>query len=339
MPAMAAIDPRISSTRQATAAGPGPLGLEFCGLRFASPVVLLSGCVGFGEEYTRIEGFSNRDAGAIVLKGTTAKARLGNPPHRVFETPAGMLNAIGLQNPGVEQVVHNILPQLDFAETRFIANVSGSTIEEYVEVTRRFDQSPIDAIEINISCPNVKEGGVAFGNYPEMSAQVVAACRRVTAKPLITKLSPNQTDIKENARRCIEAGSNALAVINTIMGMAVDVRTRRPVIGNVQGGLSGPAIKPIALLKVHQVYEVARPHGIPIIGQGGIVNAVDALEFIIAGATAVGVGTALFYDPMVCRAINEGITEYLAAAGLANVTELIGTLRTAPGTQDCPVSG
>lgn len=322
-----------------TAAGSGPLGLSFCGLPFASPIVLLSGCVGFGEEYTRIEGFANSDAGAIVLKGTTGKARLGNPPHRVFETPAGMLNAIGLQNPGVDQVVEHILPQLDFSETRFIANVCGSTLEEYVEVTRRFDQSPIDAIEINISCPNIKEGGVAFGNYPQMSAQVVAACRRVTTKPLITKLSPNQTDIRDNARRCIEAGSDALAVINTIMGMAIDVATRRPVIGNVQGGLSGPAIKPIALLKVHQVYEVARPHGVPIIGQGGIASAHDALEFIIAGATAVGVGTALFYDPMVCKRINEGVADYLRAQGLENVTQLIGTLRTTNETQDCAVSG
>jgi dihydroorotate dehydrogenase (NAD+) catalytic subunit len=315
------------------------LALKFCGLNFASPIVLLSGCVGFGEEYTRIEGFSNRDAGAIVLKGTTGKPRLGNPPHRVYETPAGMLNAIGLQNPGVEHVVGTILPQLDFSETRFIANVCGSSIEEYVEVTRRFDQSPIDAIEINISCPNVKEGGVAFGNYPDMSAQVVAACRRVTSKPLITKLSPNQTDIRENARRCIEAGSDALAVINTIMGMAIDVRTRRPLLGNVQGGLSGPAIKPIALLKVHQVYEVARPHGIPIIGQGGITSANDALEFIIAGATAVGIGTALFYEPLACQSINQGIAEYLRAQGLPEVTQLIGTLRTTRETQDCAVSG
>jgi dihydroorotate dehydrogenase (NAD+) catalytic subunit len=339
MRSMTTLKPVPARGRAPASAGAGPLALKFCGLEFASPVVLLSGCVGFGEEYTRIEGFSNRDAGAIVLKGTTGKARLGNAPHRVFETPAGMLNAIGLQNPGVDHVVRDILPQLDFSETRFIANVSGSTIEEYVEVTRRFDQSPIDAIEINISCPNVKEGGVAFGNYPDMSAQVVAACRRVTAKPLITKLSPNQTDIRENARRCIEAGTDALAVINTIMGMAVDVRTRRPVIGNVQGGLSGPAIKPIALLKVHQVYEVSGPHGIPIIGQGGITTASDALEFIIAGATAVGVGTALFYEPMVCKAINDGLTEYLHHAQLTNVTELIGTLRTAPGMQDCPVSG
>ena len=323
----------------ASQAVPGSLRLKFCGMDFASPIVLLSGCVGFGEEYTRIEGFSNRDAGAIVLKGTTREPRLGNPPHRVYETPAGMLNAIGLQNPGVDQVVRGILPQLDFSETRFIANVCGSTIEEYVEVTRRFDESRIDALEINISCPNVKEGGVAFGNYPDMSARVVAACRRVTKKPLITKLSPNQTDIRENARRCIEAGSDALSVINTIMGMAIDVRTRRPVIGNVQGGLSGPAIKPIALLKVHQVYEVARPHGVPIIGQGGITTVSDALEFLIAGATAVGIGTALFYDPMVCRTINDGIAGYLRAQGLTGVTELVGTLRATADLEDCALSG
>ena len=290
--------------------------------------MLLSGCVGFGEEYTRIEGFSNRDAGAVVLKGTTLAPRLGNPPHRVFETPAGMLNAIGLQNPGADHVVQRILPELDFSETRFIANVSGSTIEEYVEVTRRFDQSRIDAIEINISCPNVKEGGVAFGNYPDMSAQVVEACRKVTRKPLITKLSPNQTDIRENARRCIEAGTDGLSVINTLMGMAIDVHSRRPVIGNVQGGLSGPAIKPIALLKVRQVYEVAGPHGIAIIGQGGITTATDALEFIIAGASAVGIGTALFYDPMVCKRVNEGIAAYLRENDLGSVSELVGTLRT-----------
>jgi len=316
-----------------------PLRYSFCGMEFSSPIVLLSGCVGFGEEYTRIEGFSNRDAGAVVLKGTTLQARLGNAPHRVFETPAGMLNAIGLQNPGADYVVRKILPTLDFSETRFIANVSGSTIEEYAEVTRCFDDSPIDAIEINISCPNVKEGGVAFGNYPESSARVVAACRAVTKKPIITKLSPNQTDIRENARRCIEAGSDGLAVINTIMGMAIDVKSRRPVIGNIQGGLSGPAIKPIALLKVHQVYEVAKPHRIPIIGQGGITTATDAPEFLIAGASAVGIGTSLFYDPMVCKTINRGVAEYLRANGMANVTELVGTLRSAKETQDTPVSG
>jgi dihydroorotate dehydrogenase (NAD+) catalytic subunit len=307
-------------------APPSALTTSFCGLSLASPIVLLSGCVGFGEEYTRIQGFSNRDVGAIVLKGTTRAARLGNAPHRVYETSDGMLNAIGLQNPGVEQVVRNILPTLDFSETRFIANVCGSTIEEYVEVTRLFDDSPIDAIEINISCPNVKEGGVQFGNVPEMSARVVAACRSVTGKPLITKLSPNQTDIRENARRCIDAGTDAFAVINTVTGMAIDLATRRPIIGHGQGGLSGPAIKPIALLKVKEVYEVAGPRRIPIIGQGGIMNARDALEFIIAGASAIGIGTALFYDPLVCRSVNQGIAEYLRAQALASVAQLVGTL-------------
>ena len=302
------------------------LATQFCGLRFDTPLVLLSGCVGFGEEYTRVAGFSNRDVGAVCLKGTTLEPRLGNPAHRVAETPAGMLNAIGLQNPGARTVVEKTLAQLDFDETRFIANVSGSTVEEYAQVTRLFDDSPIDAIEINISCPNVKEGGVAFGNDPDMSARVVETCRRATDKPIITKLSPNQTDIAENARRCIEAGSDAFAVINTLMGMAVDIETRRPVIGNNQGGLSGPAIKPIALLKVHQVYAVCKPHGIPIIGQGGIVNAKDAIEFFIAGASAVGVGTALFYDPLVCPAINAGIVDYLSRHGMDNVSQLVGTL-------------
>ncbi len=304
-----------------------PLAVEFCGLPFDTPLVLLSGCVGFGEEYTRVEGFSNRDAGAVCLKGTTLEPRPGNPPHRVYETPNGMLNAIGLQNPGVDTVVNKILPSLDFSETRFIANISGSTIEEYIEVTRRFDDSPIDAIEINISCPNVKEGGAAFGNDPEMSARVVEGCRSVTRKPLITKLSPNQTDIADNAQRCIEAGSDAFSVINTLMGMAIDAESRSPLIGNNQGGLSGPAIKPVALLKVHQVYQVCREHGIPIIGQGGVSCAEDALEFLIAGASAVGVGTALFYDPLVCGKINRGIADYLRRHKLQSVAQLTGSLQ------------
>ena len=314
------------------------LALDFCGLRLASPVVLLSGCVGFGEEYTRIAGFSNRDAGAIVLKGTTFEPRLGNPPHRIWETPSGMLNAIGLQNPGVEKVVTEILPDLDFSETRFIANVCGSTVEEYARVTRRFDDSPIDAMEINISCPNVREGGVAFGNYPDMSGRVVAACRGATDKPLIVKLSPNQTDIAANARACIDAGADGLAVVNTVMGMAIDVETRRPIIGNVQGGLSGPAIRPIALLKVHQVYEVAGPRDIPIIGQGGIETAKDAIEFLLAGASTVGLGTALFYDPLAARRINAGIDDYLLRHGLDSVSQLVGRLDF-KGLQDTPASG
>jgi len=302
------------------------LAIDFCGMKFNSPQVLLSGCVGFGEEYTRVNGFSNTDVGAICLKGTTLEPRLGNSPHRVMETPMGMLNAIGLQNPGSAVVIDDYLPKLDFEETRYIANLSGSTVEEYEAVTRLFDDSPIDAMEINISCPNVKEGGVAFGNDPDMSARVVEVCRRATDKPLITKLSPNQTDIAENARRCIEAGTDGLAVINTLMGMAIDIEKRQPVIGNNQGGLSGPAIKPIALLKVHQVYQVSKHHNVPIIGQGGIVSAKDALEFIIAGAAAVGVGTALFYDPLICPKINQGIVDYLDEYNIDNVSDLVGTL-------------
>jgi len=302
------------------------LAIEFCGMKFSSPQVLLSGCVGFGEEYTRVNGFSNTDVGAICLKGTTLEPRLGNSPHRVMETPMGMLNSIGLQNPGSAVVVDEYLPNLDFDETRFIANLSGSSVEEYEAVTRIFDDSPIDAMEINISCPNVKEGGVEFGNDPEMSARVVEVCRRATNKPIITKLSPNQTDIAENARRCIEAGTDGLAVINTLVGMAIDIEKRQPVIGNNQGGLSGPAIKPIALLKVHQVYQVSKHHDVPIIGQGGITSAGDAIEFIIAGAAAVGVGTALFYDPLICPKINQGIVDYLDEHSINNVSDLVGTL-------------
>lgn len=311
------------------------LSVNFCGMEFSSPIVLLSGCVGFGEEYTRVEGFSNRDAGAICLKGTTGEARLGNPPSRLAETPAGMINAIGLQNPGVKAVVNDILPTLDFDETRFIANASGSTVDEYVDVVRQFDDSPIDAIEINISCPNVKEGGAAFGNDPDMSARVVAACRAVTSKPIITKLSPNQTDIAENARRCIEAGTDGLAVINTLMGMAIDTKSQEPVIGNVQGGLSGPAIKPVALLKVHQVYQVAKEHNIPIIGQGGITSPGDAVEFMLAGATAIGLGTALFYDPMICKKVNAGLLDYLEQHQITSVGELTGALKLPEKVQVC----
>ena len=303
------------------------LQLDFCGMHFQTPLVLLSGCVGFGEEYTRVQGFSHADIGGVCLKGTTLEPRLGNPPHRVFETPAGMLNAIGLQNPGTHHVVNEILPQLDFSETRFIANLSGSTVEEYEQVARLFDDSPIDAMEINISCPNVKEGGVQFGNDPAMSARVVEACRRATNKPIITKLSPNQTDIADNARRCLEAGRDAFAVINTLTGMAIDTEARQPIIGNNQGGLSGPAIKPIALLKVHQVYQVCKAHNVPIIGQGGITNANDAIEFLIAGATGIGIGTALFYDPLICPKINAGIVDYLRRHQLEHVTDLIGSLQ------------
>ncbi|QBQ54264.1 dihydroorotate dehydrogenase [Nitrosococcus wardiae] len=329
----------LTTTTELSETDRARLKVDFCGLRLLSPLVLLSGCVGFGEEYTRVAGYSNREVGAVCLKGTTAAPRLGNRPHRIYETPMGMLNAIGLQNPGVDYVVNHILPELDFRETRYIANVSGSTVEEYVEVTRCFDDSPIDAIEINISCPNVKEGGVAFGNDPDMSARVVDACRKVTHKPLITKLSPNQTSIEENARRCIEAGTDAFAVINTLMGMAIDIEQRTPLLGNIQGGLSGPAIKPIALLKVRQVYQVCRQHDIPIIGQGGVASSEDALEFLIAGAATVGVGTALFYDPLLCSKINAGIVDYLKRHEVATVEQLTGSLRLEGEVSGCSVSG
>ncbi|WP_416678066.1 dihydroorotate dehydrogenase [Candidatus Pseudothioglobus sp. Uisw_016] len=302
------------------------LKTSFCGMSLNSPIILLSGCVGFGEEYTRIKGFSNSDVGAVCLKGTTLEPRLGNKLHRIAETPNGMLNAIGLQNPGTTAVINDIMPGLDKKETKFIINISGSTVEEYGEIARHFDDSDIDAIEINISCPNVKEGGVAFGNDPEMSFRVVEICRKNTSKPIITKLSPNQTDIASNALRCIDAGSDGLAVINTVMGMAIDIEKQKPVIGNNQGGLSGPAIKPIALLKVHQVYQVSKKYNVPIIGQGGIVSANDAIEFIIAGADTVGIGTALFYDPLVCQEINEGISKYLIEHNMKDVQSLVGSL-------------
>jgi len=303
------------------------LHTSFCGISLNSPIILLSGCVGFGEEYTRIKGFSNTEVGAVCLKGTTLEPRLGNKPHRIAETPNGMLNSIGLQNPGTETVIDEIMPSLKKNETKFIINISGSSVEEYGEIAKHFDDTDIDAIEINISCPNVKEGGVAFGNDPEMSFRVVEICRKNTTKPIITKLSPNQTDIAKNAARCIDAGSDGLAVINTVAGMAVDIKTRRPIIGNNRGGLSGPSIKPIALLKVHEVYQVSKKHKVPIIGQGGITSASDALEFIIAGAATIGVGTALFYDPLVCEKINTGISGYLSDQKLSNVGSLVGTLR------------
>lgn len=303
------------------------LSTTFAGLKLQTPIVLLSGCVGFGEEYTHVEGFSNKNVGAVILKGTTLEPRMGNAPHRVYETPSGMLNAIGLQNPGVKHVVENILPNLPHHETQFWANANGTSLDEYAEIAAIFDDSPVTAIEINISCPNVKEGGVHFGNDPDMAAKVVAAMRPKTKKPLITKLSPNNADIAETARRVIEAGSDGLSVINTLVGMAVDIEKRTPVIGNISGGLSGPAIKPVALWKLHQVRAVASKHNIPILGQGGITSGKDAIEFAMTGSNAIGLGTGLFYDPLLCGKVLGEICDYLTRHQMSSYSELVGTLK------------
>lgn len=307
------------------------LSTTFAGLKLQTPLVLLSGCVGFGDEYTRVEGWDNRNIGAVILKGTTVEPRMGNAPHRVYETPSGMLNAIGLQNPGARYVVENILPKLPHHETQFWANANGTSPEEYAEVARIFDDSPVTAIEINISCPNVKAGGVHFGNDPCMAARVVEAMRPMTKKPLITKLSPNSADIAETARMVIEAGSDGLSVINTLVGMAVDIDQRKPVIDNVSGGLSGPCIKPVALWKIHQTQAVAAKHHIPILGQGGITSAKDAIEFTIVGSSAIGIGTGLFYDPLMCEKLLNELSEYLNRNSLSSYAELIGTLVTKNG--------
>ncbi|MBF0460722.1 MAG: dihydroorotate dehydrogenase [Magnetococcales bacterium] len=305
------------------------LHIHLAGIPMATPVVLLSGCIGFGEELAALEGFDFTAVGALCLKGTTLEPRLGNPPPRLAETPSGLLNAIGLQNPGARFVVEHILPRMAHLPTRLIANIAGSTVAEYAAVARLFDDSPVDGIEINISCPNVKEGGAAFGADPGSAAQVVAAVRLATTKPLITKLSPNVTDIRPIARAVIEAGTDALSAINTLMGMAVDITSRRPLLGNGQGGLSGSAIKPVALLKVWQLYQVAAPHGIPIIGQGGIATPEDAIEFLLVGANAVGIGTALFRNPLISGEIASGIAHYLVNQNVGHVAALTGTLHSA----------
>ncbi len=311
------------------------LSVEICGIKFNSPVAMASGNAGYGIEYQSVSGFSNRDVGAMFLKGTTLEPKLGNKPERVMESPSGLLNSIGLQNPGAHAVIKDYLPQLNLDDTRYIINVSGSSIEEYAEVVRLFDQTALPAIEVNISCPNVKKGGAAFGNDPDMAARVVEACRANTSKPLIVKLSPNQTDIAEGARRVIDAGADALSAINTLMGMQIDAQTRKPTLGNNQGGLSGPAIKPVALLKVHQVYQVAKQHDIPIIGLGGIASAEDAIEFFLAGASMVAIGTAVAKDPLIVKKVNKGIAKYMRANGYRSVSELTGKLELNTDTVLC----
>lgn len=311
------------------------LSVNICGIQCQSPVAMASGNAGYGIEYQSVCGFSNKDVGAVFLKGTTLEPKLGNKPERVMESPSGLLNSVGLQNPGAKAVIESYLPKLDLSETRYIINVSGSSIEEYAEVVRLFDQTELPAMEINISCPNVKKGGAAFGNDPDMAARVVEACRANTTKPLIVKLSPNQTDIAEGARRVIDAGADALSAINTLMGMQIDVYSQMPTLGNNQGGLSGPAIKPVALLKVHQVYQVAKQHDVPIIGLGGIASAEDAIEFFLAGASMVAIGTAVAKDPLIVKKVNKGIAKYLKQHNLNSVSELTGKLQLHTDTVLC----
>ena len=311
------------------------LSVDICGIHFNSPVAMASGNAGYGIEYQAVSGFSNRDVGAVFLKGTTLEPKLGNKPERVMESPSGLLNSIGLQNPGAKVVIEEYLPKLDLSQSQFIINVSGSSIEEYAEVVGLFNDTDLPAIEVNISCPNVKKGGAAFGNDPDMAARVVEACRAKTTKPLIVKLSPNQTDIAEGARRVIDAGADALSAINTLMGMQIDVNTRKPTLGNNQGGLSGPAIKPVALLKVHQVYQVAKQHNIPIIGLGGIASAEDAIEFFLAGASMVAIGTAVAKDPLLVKKVNKGIAQYMKANGFTSVAQMTGRLELNTDTVLC----
>jgi len=312
------------------------LSVAALGLDFSTPLCMLSGNAGYGTEYLRVSGFNYDAIGAVFLKGTTEAERYGNPPERVTETPYGLMNAIGLQNPGVAAVIRDLLPKLNWdGKPHFIPNISGFSIDEYALLAQAFDQTPVPAIEINISCPNVKKGGAAFGNDPDLSAQVVEACRAATTKPLIVKLSPNQTSIAHSARRCIDAGANALSAINTVSAMAIDIHTRMPRLGNNQGGLSGPAIKPIALLAVHNIYQVAKAHNIPVIGQGGITNAKDAIEFMLAGASLVGVGTALAKDPMIAPKILKGIQQYMDKYGFTHVSQLTGALELHDNSNGC----
>lgn len=311
------------------------LSVDICGMKCRSPVAMASGNAGYGIEYQSVSGFSNLDVGAVFLKGTTLEPKLGNKSERVMETASGLLNSIGLQNPGARAVIAEYLPRLDLSQSQFIINVSGSSIEEYAEVVRLFDQTALPAMEINISCPNVKKGGAAFGNDPEMAARVVEACRANTSKPLIVKLSPNQTDIAEGARRVIDAGADALSAINTLMGMQIDVHARKPTLGNNQGGLSGPAVKPVALLKVHQVYQVAKQHNIPIIGLGGIASAEDAIEFFLAGASMVAIGTAMAKDPLLVKKVNKGIAAYMQKHGYQKVSDMTGLLELNTDTVLC----
>lgn len=287
-----------------------------------NPVSTASGCFGYGHEYDDFLDVNR--LGAIFIKGTTGSKREGNPYPRMAETPSGMLNSVGLQNKGVDHFVNEIYPQIRDYDTHIIVNVSGSTIEEYVEVTEKLnDLDKIPAIELNISCPNVKEGGMVFGTHCPSAIHVTREVRKAWDKSLIVKLSPNVTSISEFAKAVEGEGADSISLINTLLGMAIDAGTRKPILATVTGGLSGPAIKPVALRMVWQVYHAVK---IPIIGMGGIMNATDAIEFMLAGATAIQIGTANFIDPVVSIKVLDGIEKYCEDQGVTNVNELVGAL-------------
>ena len=299
------------------------LKVEISGLKLKNPVLTASGTFGYGREFDPLMDLDR--LGGIIVKGLSLEPSRGNPPPRIAETPCGMLNAIGLENIGIEAFIAEKLPYLKRLSPAILVNIYGTTIEAYAELASRVDSTPgIDGIEVNISCPNVKAGGVAFGVDPEAARAVVREVRRKTAKPLIVKLSPNVTDIVEIARATADAGADALSLINTITGMAIDVDTRRPKIANITGGLSGPAIRPVA---VRMVWQVARAVDLPVIGVGGIMTARDALEFLIAGAKAIQVGTANFVNPRATLDILEGIELYMEENGIENIGDIIGSLR------------
>lgn len=302
------------------------LEVEVGGIRMKNPVMTASGTFGYGEEFSP---FIDLDKlGAMVLKGITLKPKMGNPPPRIIETPSGILNSIGLQNVGLEVLVKEKLPYLNKFTTPIIINISGDTLEEYIELARRLDEvsqdKKISGLEVNISCPNVKQGGIAWGTDPQSTYQVVNEVRKVTSLPLITKLSPNVTDIRVIARAAEEAGADAISLINTLVGMAIDINSRQPKLANIKGGLSGPAVKPVALWLVWQVFQTVN---IPIIGMGGIMDAQDAIEFMIAGARAVSIGTANLVNPKATIEIIEGIEEYLIDNKIKDVNELVGSLK------------
>ena len=293
-------------------------------LELKNPVMTASGTFGYGTEYSDFMDISR--LGAIIVKGTTLNPRQGNPYPRMVETPSGMLNAVGLQNKGVDHFVDHIYPEVRKIRTSVIVNVSGSCIDDYVQTASIINTlDDIPAIELNISCPNVKQGGMAFGVNPESAAQVVGAVRKVYDKTLIVKLSPNVTDITEIARAVEGAGADSVSLINTLLGMAIDAGKRKPILSTITGGLSGPAVKPIAL---RMVWQTAKAVKIPVIGLGGICSATDAIEFLLAGASAVQIGTANFIDPSISGKVIDGIGEYLACHGFSSVRDIIGILDT-----------